>query len=134
VLIGGCLIAAVVSSVKQYRAGDDRRRLQMRWLLTAGAVVVVLLTGGWVAEANGASLTVAYTPFLLALVLLVPASVGLAMVRHDLFDVDRLLGAGASWLVTLVASAAIFGAVVTVLSAGAAAAAPTPRGHPRQAG
>jgi signal transduction histidine kinase len=116
VLIGGCLIAAVVSSVKQYRAGDDRRRLQMRWLLTAGAVVVVLLTGGWVAEANGASLTVAYTPFLLALVLLVPASVGLAMVRHDLFDVDRLLGAGASWLVTLVASAAIFGAVVTVLS------------------
>ena len=115
-LIGGCLVTAVVSMVKQYRAGDDRRRLQIRWLLTAGIVVVLLLIGGWVAEAYGASLAVAYTPFLLALVLLVPASVGLAMVRHDLFDVDRILGTGASWLVTLVASAALFGAMVTMVS------------------
>lgn len=115
-LIGGCLITAVVSVVMQYRAGDDRRRLQIRWLLAAGIVVVVLLIGGWAAEAYGASLAVAYTPFLVALVLLVPASVGLAMVRYDLFDVDRLLGSGASWLVTLVASAAIFGSVVAIVS------------------
>ena len=115
-LVGGCLIAAVVSVVKQYRVGDVRRRLQIKWLLGAGAVVVLLLMGGWVAEASGASLSVAYTPFLLALVILVPASVGLAMVRHDLFDVDRLLGEGASWLVTLVASAAIFGTVVVMVS------------------
>ena len=79
-------------------------------------MVVVLLVGGWLAEALGASLDVAYTPFLVAAVVLVPAAVGTAMVRHDLFDIDRLLGDGATWLVTLVASAAIFGAVVTVLS------------------
>jgi signal transduction histidine kinase len=115
-VIGGCLIAAVVSVAKQYRAGEVRRRLQIKWLLLAGSVVVLLLIGGWAAEASGASLGVAYTPFIFALVLLVPASVGVAMVRHDLFDVDRLLGGGASWLVTLVASAAIFGAVVTVVS------------------
>jgi len=115
-LIGGCLVTAVVSVVMQYRAGDERRRLQIRWLLTAGTVVVLLLIGGWVAEANGATLEFAYTPFLVALVLLVPASVGIAMVRHDLFDLDRLLSASASWLVTLVASAAIFVAVVTIVS------------------
>ncbi len=116
VLIGGCLITAVVSVVKQYRSGSERRRLQIRWLLGSGAVVVLLLTGGWVAEAGGASLGAAYTPFLVALVLLVPASIGLAMVRHDLFDVDRLLGEGAAWAITLVVSAAIFGAVVMLVS------------------
>ena len=115
-VIGACLIAGVVSVVTQYHVGDGRRRLQIRWLLAAGTVVVLLLIGGWVAEAYGASLDVAYTPFLFALVLLVPASVGVAMVRHDLFDVDRLLSVSASWLVTLVASAAIFAAVVAIVS------------------
>ena len=114
--IGACLSAAVVSVVKQYRIGDDRRRLQIRWLLAAGTVVVLLLVGGWVAEAVGVSLDLAYTPFLLALVLLVPVSVGIAMVRHDLFDVDRLLSVGASWGVSLVASAGIFAVVVTIVS------------------
>ncbi len=115
-LVGACLVTAVLSVVLQYRAGEERRRLQIRWLLAAGLVVVVLLIGGWLAEALGASLDVAYTPFLVAAVVLVPAAVGTAMVRHDLFDIDRLLGDGASWLVTLVASAAIFGAAVAVLS------------------
>ena len=115
-LVGACLVTAVVSVVKQYRAGDDRCRLQIRWLLAAGTVVVLLLVGGWGAEAYGASLEQAYTPFLLALVLLVPASVGIAMVRHDLFDIDRLFSVGVSWLLTLVASAAIFAAVVTIAS------------------
>ncbi|WP_309646981.1 histidine kinase [Nocardioides sp.] len=115
-VIGVCLVAAVASVVTQYHGGDGRRRLQIRWLLAAGSVVVLLLVGGWGAEAHGASLEMAYTPFLLALVLLVPASVGIAMVRHDLFDVDRLLSVSMSWLVTLVASAAIFAAVVTIVS------------------
>ncbi len=116
VLVGACLVTAVTSVVWRYRAGDDRRRLQIRWLLAAGTVVVLLLVGGWGAEAYGASLDLAYTPFLLALVLLVPASVGIAMVRHDLFDIDRLFGAGVSWLLTLVASAGIFAAVVIAAS------------------
>ena len=115
-LIGGCLVTAVVSVVRRYRAGDDRRRLQIRWLLAAGVVTILLLVGGWVAEGFGASLTLAYTPFIFALVLIVPTAVGLAMVRHDLLDVDRLLGEGALWLVTLVASAGIFGATISVLS------------------
>ncbi len=114
-LVGACLVTAVLSVLLQYRTSGERRRLQIRWLLAAAVVVVVLLVGGWVAEASGVSLDVAYTPFLLAAVVLVPAAVGTAMVRHDLFDIDRLLGDGASWLVTLVASAAIFGAVVAVL-------------------
>ncbi len=115
-LVGGTLISALIGLVAHYLSGNERQRLQLRWLAAAGLVVVVLLVGGWVAEAYGASLSAAYTPFLAAVVVLVPASVGVAMVRHDLFDVDRLLGEGAAWLITLIASAAIFGTVVTLVS------------------
>ena len=98
-------------------SGDERRALQIRWVLLAGSIaVVVLLVSGWVAEAFGASITAAYAPFGVAIVLLVPAAVGIAMVRHDLFDVDRILGAGGSWVLTLVVSAAVFGGVVSVVS------------------
>ncbi len=115
-LVATCLVSAVVALVLQHRSGDERRAQQIRWLLLAGATAVVLLVGGWAAEALGASLVVAYTPFLSAIVLLVPAAVGVAMVRHDLFDVDRLLGAGGAWALTLAVSAAVFAGVVLVVS------------------
>lgn len=54
---------------------------------------------------------VAYAPLLLAIVLLVPAAVGIAIVRYDLFDVDRLLSDTTAWVFTLLLSAGVFRAV-----------------------
>jgi signal transduction histidine kinase len=111
-LIGVCLVLAVASVVVRYRCGDDRRREQIRWLTLAGATTVALLVAGWLAQAVGASIAIAYTPFLVGVVVLVPLAVGIAIVRHDLFDVDRILSAAAAWTLTLVASAMVFAAVV----------------------
>ena len=47
-----------------------------------------------------------YAPVLLSVVVLLPLSVGIGVLRHDLFDVDRLLSESASWAVTLLVSAA----------------------------
>ncbi len=116
ILLMASLVAAVASPVASYRRGDDRSKLQLRWLALAGSAVVLLLAGGFVAEGMGASIDAAYTPFLVAIVVLVPAAVVVAMVRHDLFDVDRILGEGATWLGTVVVSAVIFGGVVLGLS------------------
>ena len=110
------LILAVASLVVRYRRGTRRSRQQIRWLFLAGLVVVVLLMAGWVVEVLGASLGVAYTPFLVAIVTLVPTAVGLAIVRHDLFDVDRLLTGATAWLVTVLVSAAVFAGVVYAVS------------------
>ena len=118
VSIAGCVLLAVASVAVRYRNGTEQVRLQVRWLGLAGAVVAATLGGGWVAESLGASVAVAYTPHLVAIVLLVPAAVGVAVVRHDLFDVDRLLSATVSWLLTLAGSAVVFGAVVLVVSRG----------------
>jgi hypothetical protein len=111
-VIGTCLVLAAVSLVVRYRHGDDRRREQLRWLMLAAVSTVAVLLFGWVAQAFGAPLAVAYTPFLVGVVVLVPLAVCIAIVRHDLFDVDQMLGATATWILTLIGSAAVFAAVV----------------------
>ncbi len=111
-LVAICLVLAVVRLVLTYREGVQRTRLQIRWLLLAGGGVVALLVLGWLLQVRGATIGVAFAPFLLATVLLVPAAVGIAVLRHDLLDVDRLLTSSATWALTLLFSAGVFGVVV----------------------
>jgi signal transduction histidine kinase len=117
ILVAACLVAAVVSLVLRYRSGDEVLRLRVRWLMLAGVVIVVLLVAGWVMSIGfKMSLASAYAPVLLAIVVLVPLAVAVAVVRHDLFDVDRLLSQSAAWMVTLAVSATVFGLVVLGVS------------------
>ena len=88
-LVGVSMVLATVSMALRYRAGGELAREQIRGLMLAGAVVVALLVGGWAAEAAGASITQAYAPFVVGILVLVPLAVGVAIVRHDLFDIDR---------------------------------------------
>ncbi len=114
-IVGICLALAVASVVVRYRRGVPRTRRQIRWLMLAGGVVLLLLVTGWVLQSLGLAITVAYAPFLLAIVVLIPITVGIAVVRHDLFDIDRILSRSVIWLLTLVLSAAVFGAVVVAV-------------------
>ncbi|WP_344651611.1 sensor histidine kinase [Cryptosporangium japonicum] len=114
---GTCLAAlgtAVAALVRRYRRGGEVTRQQLRWLVLGAGTVPVLLAAGWVAQSFGASPAVAYTGFLLAMLLAVPAAVIVAVLWYDLFDVDRLLGESLSWLATTVLSAAVFAGVVAV--------------------
>lgn len=117
VLVAACLVAAIVSLMLRYRSGDDVLRLRVRWLLLAGVAIVALLITGWVASIGfGAPLEIAYAPALIAIVVLVPVAVAVAVVRYDLFDIDRILSESAAWVVTVVVSAAVFGLVVLGVS------------------
>ena len=116
-LVATCLVAAIVSLVLRYRSGDEVLRLRVRWLMLAGVAIVALLVAGWVMSIGfEVVLDVAYAPVLVAIVVLVPVAVAVAIVRHDLFDIDRLLSESTAWMVTLVLSAAIFGVVVLGVS------------------
>src|SRR4029077_905273 len=64
----------------------------------------------------GVALDIAYAPVLVSIVVLIPIAVAIAIVRHDLFDIDRLLSHSTAWVVTLVLSAAVFGVVVLGVS------------------
>ncbi|HZB48836.1 MAG TPA: histidine kinase, partial [Mycobacteriales bacterium] len=106
------LVGCVGSLVVRHRRGDERTRLQLRWLTLAAGCVPVLLVTGWVMETLGASLEASYAGFLLAMLVLVPAAVTVAIVRYDLFDVDRLLGESLAWLLTTATAAGLFAGVV----------------------
>ncbi|WP_165488390.1 sensor histidine kinase [Actinomadura formosensis] len=112
---GGLLAAlgaVVLGPVLRYRRGDEVTRLRLRWLMLGAGAVPVLLACGWAAQTWwDATPEVAYTGFLLAMLVAVPAAVAVAVLRHDLFDVDRLLGSSVAWLLTSVISAAIFACV-----------------------
>ncbi|HEU4421768.1 MAG TPA: histidine kinase, partial [Pilimelia sp.] len=120
VVLGGlgfvsCLAAlgaTVASLVVRYRRGGEVTRLQMRWLMLGAVTVPVLLATGWVLQTLGASTDVAYLGLFVALLVAVPAAVAVAVLRHDLFDVDRLLGTSLAWLLTTLASAAVFAILV----------------------
>ncbi len=114
---GGLLVvlcSAVASIVVRYRRGNTIVRQQLRWLILGAGTVPVLLAAGWVAESLGASISFAYAGFIIAMVILVPASVAVAVLRYDLYDIDRLLGSTIAWLLTSLASAAVFAALVFV--------------------
>ncbi|TQJ18358.1 signal transduction histidine kinase [Kribbella jejuensis] len=111
----GVLLAAASSLVVRYHRGDRLTRQRLRWLMAAAVAVPLLLGASWLATALGAPGVVAYTGFLVAMLFVVPGAIAAAILRHDLFDIDRLLGATVSWIVTTLLSAGVFAAVVLVV-------------------
>ena len=116
-LVAACLVAAIVSLVR-YRSGDEVLRLRVRWLMLAGVAIVALLVAGLgdVDRLRRRPRRRLRHRSLIAIVVLVPTAVAVAIVRHDLFDIDRLLSQSTAWMVTLVLSAAVFGVVVLGVS------------------
>jgi signal transduction histidine kinase len=108
-------LACVASVVVRYRSGDDRTRQQLRWLILAAGAVVVLMVASWVVTSLGWMGEVAYAGFLLGIVVLVPAAVTIAILRHDLFEIDRILSDSVAWaLTTAVAALMTAGLVVGI--------------------
>jgi signal transduction histidine kinase len=130
----GLLIACAASLFARYRRSGELRRRQIRWLALAGAgvpgfIVVCLAEIALTGHSGWAAGTVA-----LATGLGIPLATAVAMLRHDLYDVDRALAAtvgyGLATAVLLVVFAAasaaagvIFGHDSTVVAAAATALA-----------
>ncbi|MEV6281997.1 histidine kinase [Kribbella sp. NPDC051770] len=124
------VIASAVSVVVRLRRSSGRQRAQVKWLAIAGVAAVcypfVCLVEIVVTGESGAVATVTGV---LALVSL-PVAVAVAMLRHDLYDVDRAVADAVTYAVVLVAllgtyavSALVLGLVVGRGSAVAAASA-----------
>ncbi|MEP6651493.1 MAG: histidine kinase [Lapillicoccus sp.] len=121
VVVGAVLgiLACGVALVLRFRRSSGRERAQLKWLSAAGliatsypltCVVQVLFVGqpGRVSDLVGAAALAS-----------LPVAVALAMLRHDLFDVDRVIADTISYgavLIALVAayasSAVVFGLLV----------------------
>jgi hypothetical protein len=84
-LLVACWLASLAGQALSYRRSSGERRQQLKWLMTGSAVagagigIPLLLLGG----AGG--------PFVLAGFLALPLSIGVAVLRYRLFDIDRII-------------------------------------------
>lgn len=90
-LIGGAALTAVASLLSRYRRADHERRVQLKWVVLACVIVMVTLVYTAVAVITlHVDFAAAHTPFVIALNL-VPLSIGVAILRHRLFDIDFII-------------------------------------------
>lgn len=113
-----CLGGAVWSLAVRFRTGEPHVRGQLRWMLLATSSVPVLLVAGWILEGVGVPAKVAYGGFLIGVLVLVPAAVAVAVLQHDLLDIDELISSSVAALLTSLVSAGIFAAAVWLLGSG----------------
>ena len=107
------VVASSISIVLRYRRGNERTKQQLRWLILATGAVVVLMVASWIVNSFGLIGEAAYGAFLLGILVLVPAAVAIAVLRYDLFEIDRILSDSVAWvLTTLIAAALLAGGVV----------------------
>ena len=113
-LVAAVLVATFDLVRRSRRAGPTERQ-QARWLMLATGTVLVLMVGSWVAVPQLVPADVGYAAFLVAIYVLVPASVAIAVIRHDLLDIDRLLGDTVAVIATSLVAALIWAGTVVLV-------------------
>ncbi|MEP6843213.1 MAG: ATP-binding protein [Pseudolysinimonas sp.] len=108
------LVVAVVSVVLRYRRSDEPQRRQLRWLLVSAtilpiALVICFAEFGLFGTTNGVGIALAI------LIVALPVSVGVAMLRHNLWGYDRVLAGTVRWAVLVAALSLVFAIAAVVL-------------------
>lgn len=112
VLVSG-IVTALASVVVRYRRGDQVQRLQVRWFLAAVVAVVAATTVELVLADSYDVVTSALIGVSLAII---PLAVGIAVSRHGLYEIDRLISRSVSYLLVTAAVVATYAGVVTSVS------------------
>ena len=93
-LIAATGLAAVLSLVFRYRRARAAERAQLRWLVYAGALIVVAYLAEMVAEriiGLGAAATSLQNAVSSGGAALIPVAIGVAVLRYRLYDIDRVI-------------------------------------------
>ncbi len=115
-LAGAALVLAAAAMVVRFRRARGVERVQMKWLAVAASLVpgtfaVCIVAGLLGADEDAAALI----PFLLMYVALV-AAVSVAILRHGLFDVDRVISRSLAWGALSLLLLAVFAGVALLVA------------------
>jgi signal transduction histidine kinase len=95
------LLASCAALIVRYRSGDDRLQRQVKWLVLSLPLIpltLVLSWGGYLVIGTNTLAGIGLALIYLA----IPAATTTAILRHDLFDVDRTLAGAAVYSVLTV--------------------------------
>jgi hypothetical protein len=104
------LAAAVASVVVRYRSGDELARQQIKWLGVAALFTTACLLVGLAAALAGAA-TAGYA-LILGSVFTIPLAIGVAILRHRLYDVDLVISRSLTYGLVTITLAAVYAALV----------------------
>jgi hypothetical protein len=109
------LVASIVAIAGRYAGARDLERLQLRWLAAAFGTIAVAVPIGfaiWVlVDSTG---QIAWVPASVAF-MLPPIAIGIAVTRHRLYEIDRLISRGLSWAVLSGVLVAVYAGAVLLL-------------------
>ena len=90
-VLGACLLASVAGQAASYRRSSGERRLQLKWLLGGSAIAAAgALIGVPFSGSPDRVLQVAGSLGIVAVIAL-PLSMGVAILRYRLYDIDRII-------------------------------------------
>jgi signal transduction histidine kinase len=107
------MLAAAVSLVIRYRRGDLTERRQLKWIALAGLLLPIAIISGSFDPTGDSSGPLTYVPFVLLLIA-VPVSIGVAVLRYRLYDVDRVVTTTVVYVTLTVLLGGAFVAVILV--------------------
>jgi signal transduction histidine kinase len=105
------LLLSVVSIVMRFRRSTGVERLQLKWFASAAAVAAVAFSVGFFSDSPVVSIVRSIT--LLGLYL----AIGIAMVKHNLYDIDVILNKTIAYGALAVIFTAVYVLVVVVIGA-----------------
>ena len=106
-LLVGLMLACALCLRFRFRRADEKGRKQLKWLALAALAVPGTVMLSWIGflllgthELAGVGIAVLYTA--------VPAATAIAILRHNLYDVDRALSTGVTYTAVTAALLAVF--------------------------
>jgi hypothetical protein len=121
VLIGAVVgfagvLLSPVSLFVRYRGASSKSRMQIKWLAYAAAAAVMLITVVVVIEGVVGSAAAELTNFTLtASLTMLPIAIGIAILRHRLFDIDRIINRTIVYAVVTGSALTVYAATVFVI-------------------
>src|SRR5262245_58870116 len=107
----GALLLSVVSVVIRYRRSTGVERLQLKWFVSAAAVAAVAFSVGLFSE------NAVVAAFVSVSLLGLWFAIGVAMVKHSLYDIDVILNKAIAYGALAVIFTAVYVLVVVVIGA-----------------
>lgn len=109
------LVLAIAAVVSRWQRGDALERAQLKWLLAAFSIAPMLFAMSWAGpDVDPADIIDALSAVSVSLV---PISIGIAVLRYRLYEIDRIISRTIGWALVTGVLLAVFGLIMVGLQA-----------------